>query len=419
MRLIVYSHDAFGLGNIRRMLAICQHLLDTIPQMSILLISGSPILHSFRLPARLDYIKLPCLGRNELGVISSKYLETPFQEITQLRSDLIKAAVINFKPDLIIVDKKPYGLQGELKETLTYLKKHLPLTKLVLLLRDILDSPETTIQDWQQQGYYQAAAWYYDQILVVGMPEIFNLVQEYQFSANLVEKVKFCGYIRREAGERSQEFIRQQLKLDCSEKLVLVTPGGGGDGDRLIETYLLGLMQQPQQISFKSLVICGPEMHREKRQAIEQLASQIPSAIIAEFTDDLASYINAADLSICMGGYNTICEFLSLNKRAIIIPRTQPVKEQEIRAERMSKLGLFKTIHPNDLTPNTLLETVLEELKSDRNEVVTSFQIDLDALPRISYHILDLLSKNQIFQLDCYSLIDHSISLKAREVKVA
>ncbi|RMF26089.1 MAG: glycosyltransferase, partial [Cyanobacteria bacterium J083] len=42
MRLVVYSHDAFGLGNIRRMLAICQHLLATIPNVSILVLSGSP-----------------------------------------------------------------------------------------------------------------------------------------------------------------------------------------------------------------------------------------------------------------------------------------------------------------------------------------------------------------------------------------
>ena len=89
MRLMVYSHDTFGLGNIRRMLAICTHLLDTIPNLSILLVSGSPMLQSFRLPQGLDYIKLPCVNRGESGQLSAKYLSTDVNEILQLRADLI------------------------------------------------------------------------------------------------------------------------------------------------------------------------------------------------------------------------------------------------------------------------------------------------------------------------------------------
>ena len=62
-RLMVYSHDTYGLGNLRRMLSICQTLSDAFPEMTILLLSGSPMMQSFRMPARLDYIKLPCLTR--------------------------------------------------------------------------------------------------------------------------------------------------------------------------------------------------------------------------------------------------------------------------------------------------------------------------------------------------------------------
>jgi len=64
-RLLVYSHDTFGLGNIRRMLAICEHLVETDVDLSILLVTGSPVIHNLRLPARLDYIKLPCLTRSD------------------------------------------------------------------------------------------------------------------------------------------------------------------------------------------------------------------------------------------------------------------------------------------------------------------------------------------------------------------
>jgi predicted glycosyltransferase len=40
-------------------------------------------------------------------------------------------------------------------------------------------------------------------------------------------------------------------------------------------------------------------------------------------------------------------EILSLRKRAVVVPRTQPVEEQWIRAQRMAELGLFAAIHPD------------------------------------------------------------------------
>lgn len=105
MKIMVYSHDAFGLGNIRRMLAICQHLLRTLPKVSILVVSGSPALHSLQLPAGLDYIKLPCVGRDESGELAVKYLDAGMDETVKLRSDLILTTTASFKPDLLLVDK--------------------------------------------------------------------------------------------------------------------------------------------------------------------------------------------------------------------------------------------------------------------------------------------------------------------------
>ncbi|MBW4618788.1 MAG: glycosyltransferase [Cyanosarcina radialis HA8281-LM2] len=394
MRLIVYSHDAFGLGNICRMLAICKYLLNTVPELSILLISGSPVLHSFRMPAGLDYIKLPCMGRNESGELSATYLKTNLQEAAKLRSDLIKAAVINFKPDLLLVDKKPYGLQGELKASIDYLKTNLPETKLVLLLRDILDAPEVTIKEWHQQGYYQALQQDYDRILVVGMSEIFDVTQEYQFPLSLCQKTEFCGYIRREYGCQRPEVIRQQLNVQPDEKLVLVTPGGGGDGYRLVETYLQGLAECNREGKIKTLIISGPEMPPNKRKEIFRAVRHLPHVQISEFTDDLASYMEAADAVICMGGYNTICEVLSLSKKAVVVPRVNPVQEQWIRAERMADFGLFQTIHPDDLTPQSLMNAVLGQLQSDNRSLPPVARLDLQALPRISYSISNLVYGN-------------------------
>ena len=159
MKLMVYSHDAFGLGNIRRMLAICDYLLGTIPGLSILVLSGSPALHSLRLPKGLDYIKLPCISRDQTGDISVTFLDTSLEETVNLRADLILSTVQTFQPDVFLVDKKPNGLLQELQPTLNFLAQSAHSstafsTQLVLLLRDILDTPEATRRQWQRHNYF-------------------------------------------------------------------------------------------------------------------------------------------------------------------------------------------------------------------------------------------------------------------------
>jgi predicted glycosyltransferase len=389
MKLMVYSHDTFGLGNIRRMLAVCDHLLSSLPGLSILLVTGSPMIHSFRLPKGLDYIKLPCLNRGDRGRLSAKYLATEVDETLKLRAELILAAASYFKPDLLLVDKKPAGLREELDPTLEYLKHKHPSTKLVLLLRDILDEPEKTIAEWQKFGYYEAIRAYYDRILVVGMPEVFNLSQAYQFPPDVADKVRFCGYIQR-TSRWSREEMRQVLQIPREERLILVTAGGGEDGYFLIDHYLSGLDLLPRSHNLKSIILCGPEMAQSDRETLYRKAAHHSSVQINEFSEELTSYIAAADVVAAMGGYNTTCEILAAKRKAIIVPRIEPSQEQLIRAERLAQLGLVKFLHPNHLTPRDLMRSVLTQLSASSKP--SNFTIDLNALPRITRELLNLFS---------------------------
>jgi predicted glycosyltransferase len=392
-RIMVYSHDAYGLGNLSRMLAICKYLLKSIPNLSILLISGSPMLQSFRLSQGLDYIKLPCLNRGQSGEMAVKYLNADIESTLKLRSELILAAAKNYQPDLVLVDKKPTGIQGELKATIKYLKRNLLKTKFVLLLRDILDTPEKTIQEWHKEGYYKTVESIYDRLLVVGMPEIFDLVREYQFNEAIASKVRFCGYIRKDSGLKNRRIIRQELGINNNEKLVLVTPGGGEDGYFLINNYLTGLKQKQDSFSqqkIRSLIFCGAEMPLEQQQQIYQQAQTLPGVTVLEFTNDLMSYVNTADAVICMCGYNTITEVLQKGKKAIVVPRTQPGTEQLIRAQAMAKAGLIKMIHPDLLNPNLLIDTLFSSLNKVNNfNSINS--LDFAGLPRVADYIAMLL----------------------------
>lgn len=387
MKLMVYSHDAFGLGNLRRMLSICEYLLQHQTNLSILLVSGSPMLQAFRLPKGLDYIKLPCLNRGQSGTLSAKYLGTELEETLKWRSHLIHSAALHFKPDVLLVDKKPYGIQQELAATLEYLGTHLPKTKKVLLLRDILDSPAKITREWKQQGYYQAIQTWYDQVLVVGMAELFDVAQEYQFPLPVAKKVHYCGYIRKAFHGLNRRELRWFLRIRPSEKLVLVTPGGGEDGYPLVNAYLAGLKYLPAQVKLRSVILCGPEMPLSQQQAIQKHARQYPAVDVQVFTDNLLGYLDAADAVVSMGGYNTLTEILALNKRTVVVPRMTPSQEQLIRAERFMRNGLIRAIHPDHLQPKTLLQAIMAQLE---DRASPALELDFNGLPRITEHLSNL-----------------------------
>jgi predicted glycosyltransferase len=81
--------------------------------------------------------------------------------------------------------------------------------------------------------------------------------------------------------------------------------------------------------------------------------------------------------------YNSICEILSYRKRAIIIPRSVPVREQRIRAEAMDALGLLRMIPAERLDPDLLARMIRTEL--DFGNVVQS------RAARINFHGLDVI----------------------------
>ena len=73
----------------------------------------------------------------------------------------------------------------------------------------------------------------------------------------------------------------------------------------------------------------------------------------------LEELIAGAKAVVAMGGYNTFCEILSFDKRALIVPRTQPRMEQFIRAKRAEELGLSSMLTDDDVRDWKRMATAL------------------------------------------------------------
>lgn len=358
-RILLYSHDTFGLGHLRRSLAIAAQIAQDIPGASQLLLTGSMVAGAFDLPPGLDMVKLPALTKRSDGRYTARVLPLTLKQTLNWREQMILQAAINFEPDLLLVDKAAAGVQGELLPTLRYLKAWSPQTRLVLGMRDIEDAPAATIREWRANGVPALLEDVYDQILYYGQRSVFDAVAQYRMSDVAAGKLVECGYLRRAQHTRLPAEVRQELGIG-EQPLVVVTVGGGGDGHELINGYLQ-MLSQSRCLPFHSLLVTGPLMTDERRDLLEQMADR-PDVTFMKFTPDLVSYMRAADLVISMAGYNTTCEILSLQKRAILVPRVKVRQEQKLRASHLADLGLTRQLLPHQLQPSRLLAEIERSL---------------------------------------------------------
>jgi len=377
-KIMIYSHDTFGLGNIRRSLLLGELLGSAYPQSAILLMTGSPMIHAFRIPDRMDYVKLPCLTRVSAEEYEPRFLTHCADEIRQTRSEILERTSIAFQPDLVIVDKRAAGIDGELLPALDALRRLTRPPRMVLGIRDILDAPEQTRRALVANGSFELIERYYDEVWIYGSPDVFDAVREYGFPPEVARRTRYCGYLRRRSVRRVAHAGRPR---------VLVTPGGGADGEALIRSYLIGLGAGPAA-EFETVVVLGPELARETACTLRQLAATLGDVECVEFEPDLTRRYEAADVVVSMAGFNTVCELLTARVRGVLVPRAEPVQEQLIRARRLAARGLFRMIEPAELSPGRLIAEIRAALagpSTDRSP------IDMEGLPRIRTRVARLL----------------------------
>src|ERR1700719_311609 len=194
-RVLVYSHDSFGLGHLRRCRAIANSLVDADPAVSILILSGSPIIGSFDFRSRVDFVRVPGVIKLRNGEYVSLNLHIDIDETLAMRSSIIRHTADIFDPDLLIVDKEPLGLRGEVRDTLELLRDR--GTPIVLGLRDVMDDPSALESEWERKHAVPALSEYYDEIWVYGLPQICDPLAGIGLPDGVRQRMVYTGYLRR------------------------------------------------------------------------------------------------------------------------------------------------------------------------------------------------------------------------------
>ncbi|NOC84498.1 hypothetical protein GS620_13880 [Ruegeria sp. HKCCD6428] len=347
-----YSHDTFGLGHLRRSRALAAAITQADQSASALILTGSPVAGRFTFPRRVDHVRLPGVTKRADGSYAARTIGMGIEEVTELRSGLIQTAVQQFDPDVLIVDKEPTGFRGELLPTLNHLQQNCG-TKMVLGLRDVLDEPEVLAAEWARKEAVEATERFYHEIWVYGLQSIYDPTKGLPLSAAAQSRIHWTGYLRRDLGPVGEP---------PKQPYILITPGGGGDGKAMVNLVLSAYEKDPN-LSPRAVLVYGPFLSGELREDFETRVAALNGRVTAVgFESQIETLFAGAEGVVCMGGYNTFCEVLSFDKRAVIVPRTTPRLEQWIRASRAEGLGLVRMLDENrdGLTPDAMIRAIRE-----------------------------------------------------------
>jgi predicted glycosyltransferase len=339
MKLLIYSHDTFGLGHLRRCRTIAHSLLDHRHDLSVLILSGSPIIGSYGFRARVDFIRIPGVVKLRSGGYTPRGLDISTQDAIAIREAIIRSTADVFKPDIFLVDKEPLGLRGEVLNTLELLKTR--GTRNVLGLRDVMDDPSSLAEEWERKTVLPALEDLYDDIWVYGRPEIYNPLEGIDVSQKVLDKVTYTGYLRRSYCPTVAPSEMDHVNIE--QPFILVTPGGGGDGAALVDWTLRAYEHDPD-IPASAVIVFGPFMHADLQAQFRQRVNRLAKVHALTFDANIEHLMSLASGIVAMGGYNTFCEILSFDKPGIIVPRTTPRLEQYIRASRAQDLGLTQML---------------------------------------------------------------------------
>jgi predicted glycosyltransferase len=401
-RAALYSHDTVGLGHTRRQLAIAEAIAAAHPEVDLLLLTGNPEAARLPVPPRTDLITLPTVTKNAAGTYIPRRQGGALEDVLTVRSAVLAAALTAFAPDLLIIDKVPAGLGGELLGALEALRREGTGTRVVLGLREILDDAATVHREWARDSTLDVIREHIDEVWVYGDPSVFDTVREYDLPADIAARTMTLGYLGRRPRPRVLSSADPDLgpgsAAPPASPFVLCQLGGGQDAEAMARAFVAARLPDGHE----GVLLTGPFLPAPVRRDLERLAAARSAAHgrirVREFTDAPEELLHAASAVVSMSGCNSSVEILGSTVPALLVPRTRPRTEQLTRARALAARGAVDVLAPSDpggISAGALTDWLEAAVVPGAAAAASAARarIDLDGLDAVAARTLSLIEE--------------------------
>jgi predicted glycosyltransferase len=381
-RILFYCQHILGIGHLVRSMEIVRGLTKDF---KICFINGGEVVKEFDIPDDVEVVNLPAIKTDS----EFKHLQTvdstqDLAEVQEFRKQRLLEIFDEFQPDILMIELFPFGRGKFAFELVPLLEKAQEKAKVVCSLRDIVVTKKN-----QAKHEEKACNWinqYFDLVLIHGDPKFQQLEETFSRVHDLNCDLKYTGYV-------VQPQPQVSVPVEVKQPLILVSIGGGRFGHDLIDCVVESAPILEQYLPHQIQVFTGPFMPDEKFAELQKKAANSGNLRIDRFTPNLLSYMQKADLSISMSGYNTTMNVLTTGIRSMLMAFTgNNDQEQRIRAEKLEKLGVVDLIYSEELQPEKFAQKVITCLRKQP----TRIQFDFDGVEKTSTLLKTLVLEKQV-----------------------
>jgi predicted glycosyltransferase len=328
-------------------------------EFEVCFINGGEEVEGFQIPSGVQVLNIPPIKTDS----EFKELHVPpefdsVEQVLEYRGKLLLNILTEVQPDVLMIELFPFGRRRFSTELIPFLEQAKSLgTKVVCSLRDIVVTKQDRVR--HEEKICHLMNQYFDMLLIHGDPKFMPLETSFSRIADLNCEVHYTGYV-------VQEEVAQlpNSEVQCATPLILTSVGGGRFGHELLDCVAQASALLEHHIPHHIQMFTGPFCPDPVFERLQTLAAERSNLSVERFTPNLLKYMQHADLSISMAGYNTTMNVLTTGVRSMLLPFTgNDDQEQRMRSERLAELGIVSIIQREDLYPEQFARKVIDHLK--------------------------------------------------------
>jgi len=342
------------------------------------MVSGGRPIKNYAPPSGVDFIQLPAV-RWDSSVDAFPVPVDPgytMAEIEYMRSKLIVDSYLRRRPRIVITEHFPFSARRwgkTLNELFATINKQREKPIVICSIRSY-----PRMKDVDAAWINKQLRENFSYVLHHTDPKLIPLtaLEPYRQAALSGISVQQTGFIRRSLTQTGHD--------QPSKGLFLTVGGGSAFGARLLKRWINAARAGSPDL-FPINAVCGPLMDAEDRKSIH--AEQDESITIYDWVGNMDELISSSRAVVCLGGYNSLVEALSLNKPVLAFPNSEhgdqtfqvsalhaqgmllmgdPTQSENEMTARMNELLTFHPQHPIDCNGGERsIEIVKRSLLSD------------------------------------------------------
>ncbi|MBF2003498.1 MAG: hypothetical protein IGS38_22590 [Synechococcales cyanobacterium M58_A2018_015] len=392
-KVMFYCQYLAGMGHLVRSTEIIRSLVN---EFQVCFVNGGQPIPDFEMPAAVQQVHLPPI-REENGQLESVDPSQSIRAVKEQRKQKLLEAFEQFQPDGLMIECFPFSkhkLKFELIPLLDRAKAPQsatqPAPKIICSLRDLIMTQTRSAEMWARRHRHvcELIDQYFDLVLVHGDPTVQRLDEQFPYVDQLACEVYYTGYVA-QSPPRQTPLSPEDAAALQSPAMIVASAGGGRFGYELLHAVVKASAILEPEIPHRFYLFTGPFMPEEQVTALQAAAVGNPNLVIRRYTPHLLNYLQHADLSISLGGYNTTMNILRTGVRSLIFPAAseEQTGEQTLRAEKLAQQGVLDLLTNDDLQPERLAAAVLRMLQ--RPPVAHTF--DLNGAEQSAARLKELL----------------------------